>query len=134
MGRKHKILLVDDEKDFCALLKCNLEMTGEFEVSIAFSGEEALGKIAETDFDLVVTDYKMPGMTGSALLDLIREKKPEIPVIMITASLEKAWGLHTALKPRVDGWFSKPFRHEELCRIINEVLSQKEKKRTITLD
>lgn len=124
MEEKHKIILVDDEEDFCTLLKCNLEMSGEFEVSTAFSGREALRKLQETDFDLVITDYKMPEMDGSALLDAIREKRPQIPVVMITASLEQAWQAQTVLKPKVDGWFSKPFQHEELCRIIKEILDR----------
>jgi CheY-like chemotaxis protein len=77
------ILFVDDH-EVLARLSCEiLEMQGYRAVS-AYSGEDALRKFDENDFDILVTDFRMDGMNGLELARKVREKNPNIPVIIVT--------------------------------------------------
>ena len=80
---KIKVLLVDDEKEFVDALAERLEIR-DFEILKAFDGDEALGKIAETEIDVVVLDVQMPGKDGLATLCEIKKAKPLVEVIMLT--------------------------------------------------
>jgi two-component system, OmpR family, response regulator CpxR len=80
---KIKVLLVDDEKDFVDALAERLEIR-DFEILKAYDGDEALGKIADTDVDVVVLDVQMPGKDGLATLREIKKAKPLVEVIMLT--------------------------------------------------
>jgi len=77
------ILFVDDN-EVLARLSCEiLEMQGYKAVS-AYSGEDALRKFDENDFDILVTDFRMDGMNGVELARRVHEKNPDIPVIIVT--------------------------------------------------
>jgi DNA-binding NtrC family response regulator len=88
------ILVVDDEPDMRAALSHALNRSG-FSVEIAASGPEAVLKMKNNTFSLVITDIKMPEMTGMELLGTIKNISPRIPVIMITAfgTINNAYGL-----------------------------------------
>ena len=77
------ILFVDDH-EVLARLSCDiLEMNGYRAIS-AFSGEDALAKFEQEEFDLVVTDFRMEGMNGLELAQNIRTRKPQVPIIIVT--------------------------------------------------
>ena len=76
MDRK-KILVIDDEKNLCFLLKSNLENIGDYMVDVAYSGEEGLRKAKEVEFDLVITDFRMPGLNGRDVLNALKEMRPK---------------------------------------------------------
>jgi len=78
------LLYVDDEPDLLEIGRLFLESTGEFEVSTVESGEDALTRLAQTDFDAIVSDYQMPGLTGIELLKSVRKSYPDIPFILFT--------------------------------------------------
>ena len=78
------ILVVDDEKNYLLVLSAVLEDEG-YEVLTALGGEEALEIQKESDLDLILTDMKMPAMDGIELLENIKSKDPDLPVIMMTA-------------------------------------------------
>lgn len=78
-----KVLLVDDEKDFVETLAQRLEMR-DFDIKTALDGDEALGLIRESEFDVVVLDVLMPGKDGIQTLREIKELKPLVNVIMLT--------------------------------------------------
>jgi len=88
---KMKILLVDDEKDFVASLAQRLQLRG-LDVKTAFSGEEALDRIQQEAFDVVILDVVMPGKDGIETLKEIKEIGPLLQVIMLTghATVETA--------------------------------------------
>ena len=88
---KIKVLLVDDEKEFIQTLAERLEVR-DFSVQTAFDGDEALSKIKEQDFDVVVLDVLMPGKDGIETLREIKSIKPLVNVIMLTghATVETA--------------------------------------------
>jgi two-component system response regulator CpxR len=80
-----KVLLVDDEKDFVETLAQRLEVR-DFDVKTALDGDEALGLIRESEFDVVVLDVLMPGKDGIQTLKEIKELKPLVNVIMLTGN------------------------------------------------
>jgi DNA-binding response OmpR family regulator len=79
-----RILVVDDDKDMCQLISEILQ-DGTYEVNISYNGEDALLKIKENSYDLVILDYKLFGITGLTVLEKARQIKPLIKVIMISA-------------------------------------------------
>ena len=78
------ILIVDDEKNYLVVLEALLGAEG-YEIVTANDAKSALATLREADLDLVITDMKMPGMSGMALLEECKNIKPELPVIMMTA-------------------------------------------------
>lgn len=101
-----RVLLVDDEKEFIDALAQRLEIRG-FEVKTVYSGLEAIKIIPNLDFDVVVLDIKMPGMEGLEVLGKIKNIKPEVEVVMLTAhgSLEEAM---QAMKKDAHDFIMKP--------------------------
>jgi two-component system, OmpR family, alkaline phosphatase synthesis response regulator PhoP len=86
MYRK-RILIIDDEEDFCKLVKKNIEKTDEFEVEIATSGQDGIKSIREKKPDLVLLDIVMPGMDGADVVSVIRNDKSikDTPVVFLTS-------------------------------------------------
>lgn len=82
---KIKILLVDDEKEFIDTLAARLELK-KFDVSVAYSGQEAIDLVKNNDYDVVVLDVLMPGIDGIETLKLIRLNAPLLQVIMLTGN------------------------------------------------
>jgi two-component system NtrC family response regulator len=114
--RMETILIVDDEKNYLLVLK---ELLGEegYEVVTAQSAAEALTIFQETELDLVITDMKMPGMSGMELLRILKEKDLHLPVIMMTAfgTVEKAV---EAMKKGAYDYIIKPFDNEVLRKTV----------------
>jgi len=115
------ILIVDDEKNYPLILSAVLEEEG-YETLTANSGEEALEILKNSDgVDLVVTDMKMPSMDGIDLLEHIKIKDPELPVIMMTAygTVEKAV---EAMQKGAYSFIQKPFENETLVLYVNKAM------------
>src|ERR1044071_9749573 len=102
-----RILLVDDEPAILQTLRM-IFMTDGYAVETAWSSREALDLIKNTQFDLVVTDFNMPGMKGDELALLIKEQWPETPIVMVTGSAEVLRSTGRILSG-VDALISKPF-------------------------
>ena len=77
------VLVVDDDKEILKTLKMILEYA-KFEVAFAENGPDALSRIGESVFDLVLLDIKMAGMDGLTALEKIKALQPELPVVMIS--------------------------------------------------
>ncbi len=77
------ILLIDDNRMGLAARKAVLEELG-YRISTAGSGAEGLKRFAETDYALVITDYRMPRMNGLEVIRRIREQAPEVPIILLS--------------------------------------------------
>ncbi len=88
---KIRLLIVDDEKDFTDSLAERLSLRG-FDVTTAYGGEEAVQRIGEYNYDVVILDVAMPGMDGIQTLREIKNRKPLTEVIMLTghATVETA--------------------------------------------
>ena len=78
-----RILIADDDRHFAELLRATLDEAG-FEAVTAHSGLAAAALIDREDFDLLVLDVLMPGVSGDALADQIHQLKPDVPVLLMT--------------------------------------------------
>ncbi|MGM0428421.1 MAG: sigma-54-dependent transcriptional regulator [Thermodesulfobacteriota bacterium] len=114
------ILIVDDEKNYLVVLEALLSGEG-YEIITAQSALAALETVREADVDLVITDMKMPGMNGMALLEECKQIKPDLPVIMMTAygTIEMAV---EAMKKNAYDYIQKPFENEQLKLTIKKAL------------
>ena len=117
-----RILVVDDERSLAFFLGENMRAMGsEYQVQTAHCGEDALGKITSEHFDLIVTDLRMPGMSGLELIRRLRQISPSIRAILITAyGDEKVEAEARCLG--VFRYIRKPFRVEELLQTAREAL------------
>jgi CheY-like chemotaxis protein len=119
----HKILVVEDEflsrENLCKFLG------GEgYIIREASTGAEALEKIAAESFDLVITDFVMPHIDGLRLIDLIHDRWPQLPVILITGYLSATAG-HIILEGRAAEIITKPIKLDELLQAVKRVLLAK---------
>jgi two-component system NtrC family response regulator len=112
------VLIIDDEKNYPPIIAAVLQEEG-YETFTANSGPEALEILENSDVDLVLTDMKMPGMDGIELLERIKEKDPDIPVIMMTAygTVEAAV---EAMQKGAYSYLLKPFDNERLVLYVNK--------------
>ena len=115
------ILIVDDEKNYPPILAAVMEEEG-FEPLMANSGEEALAILKHSDVDLVLTDMKMPSMDGIELLENVKKKDSELPVIMMTAhgTVEKAV---EAMQKGAYSYIMKPFDNDSLILYVNKAIA-----------
>ncbi|MCI5161967.1 MAG: sigma-54-dependent Fis family transcriptional regulator, partial [Candidatus Electrothrix sp. AX5] len=108
----HTILVVDDEPNYLIVLSELLRDEG-YEVFTADSGQAGLRMARENDLDLVISDMKMPGMDGIALLSKLKEFNQRLPVILITAYAEVGKAVE-AMHLGAFTYLAKPFSNEEL--------------------
>ena len=116
------ILVVDDESMVREAIKRLLEHGGHV-VSTADSGEAALALLGQRKFDVVITDFSMPGMQGDQLVSRIRQQWPDQRIIMATAFVEE-YKVFGEASGRVDHLLLKPFSFKELHDAIERVLTQ----------
>jgi two-component system response regulator AtoC len=107
-----KILVVDDEESVRSMI-CVLLQKEEYQVSSAAGGQEALERLGEEPFDLVLCDIRMPGMDGLRLLDSIGSLYPDITVIMMSAFGTVDLAVE-AMKRGAYDYISKPFKPDEI--------------------
>src|SRR6185369_6714858 len=81
---KSRILLIEDDASIVAGLKKELEVEG-YDVAVAERGDKGLAKAKEQPFDVVITDLKMPGLSGLQLVEQLHATKPKLPIILMTA-------------------------------------------------
>jgi two-component system probable response regulator PhcQ len=115
-----RILLVDDEVHvLSALQRIMRPFLQEYEVEIeAFSDPElALLRCAETSFDIVMSDYRMPGLTGADFLQMVKGIQPDAVRVMLSASTEFAEVSNAINRAEVFRYVAKPWEGEELKRI-----------------
>ena len=115
-----KILLIDDEDLVRESLKKLLRKSG-YDVITARNGSEALQNIQEDDFDLIISDIRMPDMDGVEVVKRIRvylkQKKKSIPEIIITGYASKE-SLEEAAKLKVADYIYKPFNVKDFLEVV----------------
>jgi len=117
MGRS-KVLIVDDNPNMSALLSDMLDVF-EFSSKQAKGGHEALDMLGSEDFSMVITDLRMPEMSGSQLLKSIKEKYPDMPVVVISG-FNVADDEDDILSTMADAFINKPFRMDDIQKILNK--------------
>ncbi len=118
-----KILLVDDDKSGREVALFNLRKAG-YETVPAEGGLEALSLFSREDFDLVITDIRMPGLSGLELVRRIHRMVPCLPIIVITAF----GGMETAVEAMREGacyFIAKPFGRAHLQLAVEKVLGRR---------
>ena len=120
---KADILLVDDEEQFLKVLSQRMEGRG-IKVDTSTSGEEALKKVEKKDFDAIILDLAMPGISGLETLERIRSQNPDVQIIMLTGhgSVEK--GVE-AMKAGAVDFLEKP---ADLNKIMAKIAEAKNKR------
>ena len=115
-----KIFVVDDEESMCNFMSIMLRKEG-YEVEISSQAREAVEKICAGDYDLVIADIMMPGMSGLELLTEVRRHKEQDFIVMTAfASVESAI---EAMKRGASDNITKPFKIDEIKLVIDKVLS-----------
>src|SRR4051794_17575310 len=115
-----RVLVVEDETRMAALLKRGLEEEG-YAVDLAANGDEGLFQAVENDFDVVVLDAMLPGLTGYDVCRRLRERRRWAPVLMLTARdgiADRVAGLDAG----ADDYLTKPFAFAELTARLRALL------------
>jgi two-component system chemotaxis response regulator CheY len=108
-----RVLVADDSSTMRKIILRSLQAVGVTDVTEAADGSEALAIFKPGQFDLVLTDWNMPGMTGLEVLQGIRAQDAAIPVIMVTTEAEKTRVLQ-AIQAGVSDYLVKPFTADTL--------------------
>lgn len=115
-----RILVAEDERDLNALLKKRLEKQ-KYSVDVCYDGAEAMDYLAVTDYDAVVLDIMMPRKNGLQVLKYIRDKRKNVPVLLLTAK-DSVEDRVAGLDAGADDYLVKPFAFEELLARIRVML------------
>ena len=126
-NNKKRILVVEDDEEMRSLPKDFIEAEG-FETDSVSNGSEAFRILVRELFDLVITDIRMPGLTGLDILPGIKKLQPEAPIIVITAFGSEE--VHRrAIERGATAYLEKPLHFHELKTMIHEIISSKAKNR-----
>jgi DNA-binding NtrC family response regulator len=122
MTKKHKVLVVDDEKGVRKLLEAMLEKKG-YEAFGAEDAEQALDILGRETFGLVITDLRLPGLSGEELLERLKQGFPNVPVVVISA-FGKTKNIVDVIKRGAEDYLSKPFTLEDLEVVVLKALEK----------
>lgn len=122
---KHSVLLVEDEENLHDALKLNLELEG-YEITSAYDGPQALQKIEQEYFDLIIMDVMLPGIDGITVTENIRLQNNEVPILILSAKNTSADRV-SGLKKGADDYLTKPFNLEELLLRVQKLIDKNKK-------
>ena len=123
-SRPRRILVVEDEDDIRELLAELLGSSIEnCTVEARPDAQAALRAIAQTPPDLIVTDYKMPGMNGLDFLMHVRLQQPNVPAILITAFPDLDIAIRAINEARVQSFLQKPIDPQQVVRVVGGILT-----------
>jgi DNA-binding NtrC family response regulator len=115
-----RILIVEDDESQRRIIEYNLKQKG-YDTTAVDTAEKALRALPKTEFHLLISDMKLPGLSGIELMSEVKKIRPELPIIFITAfgTIEKAV---EAMKLGAYDYITKPFERDELLMIIEKAL------------
>ncbi len=120
------ILVIDDDKDICLVLSKFLNKN-DYNVNVAYSGEEGLRQLRSNDYDLILCDYKLPDVTGIELLQKIKILNSYVAVIIITGYSDVKTAVET-FRYGANDYITKPLYPDELLITIRETISKNKQK------
>ena len=126
-ANKYRVLIVDDEESMRDFLSIMLHREG-YQVDTAVDGAQAVMHLRDHSYDLVISDIKMPRMTGLELLAHIKERTPETVVLMVTAFSSTDEAVE-AMKQGAYDYITKPFKNEEIRLIVKNALERRDLRR-----
>ncbi|MCX5681674.1 MAG: response regulator [Candidatus Omnitrophica bacterium] len=121
---KKRILIVDDEADLVKMIALRLRQA-DFEVLVAYDGQEGLEKARKEVPDLILLDLMLPKLDGYKVCRLLKfdQKYKDIPIVILTARGEKS-DEELVLEAGADAYITKPYQHEVMLAKINEFLKK----------
>jgi two-component system alkaline phosphatase synthesis response regulator PhoP len=128
MTEKKRILVVDDEPDFCSIVQGNLEKEG-FIVEVAYDGNEGLAKVKANPPDAIVLDVMMPEKDGYAVCKEIKQdvKLRDIPIVMLTAVASHVtstrYSHYDGMSMEADDYLPKPASAEDITQSLKSLLN-----------
>lgn len=120
MDNQIRILVVDDEPKICNLIEELFKLEG-YQIDTSFSGAEALQMMKRYNYQMLLTDLKMPGIDGLKLIQKAKELNPDIRTIMITGYITVETAVQS-LRHGVDDYIKKPFNILELKKVVKRTL------------
>ena len=118
-----RILIIEDDEEMRSLLEDVLGEEG-FKTESVSNGSDGLRKVTKESFDLILTDIRMPGLTGLDILPVIKRLQPEAPVIVITAFGNEE--IHRrSVEKGAAGYLEKPIHMDKLKTLVHEMVSSK---------
>ena len=118
MAQKKKILIVDDELSVLALLRTILK-NGKYDVLEARAADAALDILEHESVDLVISDIRMPGMSGIEFLDELREWDMDLPVIFVSGQgSDRDWA--KAVQSSASALIEKPFKKDAILKAVHK--------------
>lgn len=124
MSQRNSILVVDDDTAVGTVLAAQLKQGG-YEATWVGSAEQALATMEKRAFDLVISDVRMPGLSGLELLEVLRTRSPDLPVILLTAHGTVPMAVEAMRKGAAD-FMTKPFNRDEMLFVVKKVLTGSE--------
>jgi len=124
----NRILIVDDTGDNVKLIKAMLKSL-DSDIDVAVDGEEALRKMTDNDYDIVLLDIMLPKISGIDVLKKVRERDLETPIIVMTAYGSEELAVETLREGGDDYLINKPIRTEDLLDAINKALEKRKSKK-----
>ncbi len=118
---KKSILVVDDEEVIRSFL--SEVLSDKFNIILASDGDEAIELIKKQKFDLIITDLKMPKVTGEEVVKYARDHDPHAKVIVISG-FSNLCTVSQSIKSGACAFLSKPFSIRELMRTVKEAVSE----------
>ena len=119
----NRVLVVDDNRDLGKLTSEILKERG-FRVNIAFDGVSALAKIKQEPYDLMILDYRLPGISGLTVLEKIQQVGPNLTTIMNSAFGDESTRAR-AKELGAYAFLDKPFNIEGLVKVVRKALNRK---------
>ncbi|HGY56432.1 MAG TPA: response regulator [Caldithrix abyssi] len=117
-----RLLIVDDEETLTySLYQSFILSPNDYEVVTAGSGEEAIERMREAPFDLIITDIFMPGISGFEVLDLVKKEYPDTEVVIMTA-YGSSENKEKALANGAKYYLEKPFEIKEFKKLVINIL------------
>ncbi len=126
---KARVILIDDDESFREVMLFNLQEEG-LEVDVARDGHEGLNLFFKKDYQLVITDLKMPGADGMEVLRSIKQRSPEVPVVVITAFGDIATAVQ-AMKEGAYDFLPKPCERDHFKLVVKKALEHFRLKREV---
>lgn len=126
---RRKILVVDDEVDILEMIELGLQPSG-YELLLASRGDRAMQLFDRHRVDLVICDIRMPGMNGMTIIERLRERAPELPIIIVTGFAAPDT-LEQCAKVGVVEVLRKPFVFQDLSNAVKSALERTRARRVV---
>ena len=128
--KTHAVLLVDDDKEFRRAMKKMFEKSG-YGIRIACDGQEALDALSEEEFDLIISDLRMPNLDGLEMMGELRRRGLEIPIIFLTAfgEVESYMDL---MNLGAFEYVNKPVKSQEILEIAKRAIASRSNSQSIS--